>query len=125
MKIYRPLFLLVAFAGVVLALALQLQPGKPHTGVGFFFWDYWLDTLKHFLGFVLIGFAYYLGVTGRLRATFAEYVRTVWPIALFGLGAELLQIWVPHRTCNFFDLLANSGGAFAGYLLLRALFRKE
>lgn len=125
MRIYRPLFLIIALAGMVLALSLQLQPGTPHIAVSFFFWDYWLDTLKHFLGFALIGFAYHLGVTGRLRATFAGYARTVWPIALFGLAAELLQLWVPNRTCNFFDLLANSGGAFAGFMLLRALSRLE
>jgi hypothetical protein len=124
-RVYRPLFLVVTLAGMVLALSLELHPGIPHARVSFFFWDYWLDTLKHFAGFMLIGFAYHLGVTGRLRATFVEYARTVWPVALFGIAAELLQIWVPNRTCNFFDLLANAVGPFAGYLILRAFSRWE
>lgn len=122
LRFYRPLFLAVAILGMLFALGFQLQPGRPHAyQVPFFHWDYWVDTLKHLAGFTLLGCAYFAGVYPGGELSFRRFVRTVWPVVLFGAVVELLQLWVPHRSCNVFDLLANTGGPLLGYVAIRWL----
>lgn len=116
----RPLLLAVAIMGMVLALSLQMQPGKHMSSVSFFYWDYWFDTLRHFLGYVIIGAAYYLGLKWQPADEFSSYARVVWPVVAFGALTELLQLAIPTRSCNFYDLLANTLGPLTGYLLVRA-----
>jgi VanZ family protein len=105
---------------MLLALSLQMQPGRHHLHVPFFQWDNWLDAAKHFLGYTILGAAYYLGICQPLRPAFAFYARAVWPIAAFGAAAEFMQIWVPGRNCNFWELLVNILGPLVGYYLVLA-----
>lgn len=116
----RPLLLAVAIMGMVLALSLQMQPGKHLSTASFFYWDYWFDTLRHFLGFVIIGAAYSLGLKKQPADEFAAYARLVWPVVAFGALTEFLQLAIPTRSCNFWDLLANTLGPLTGYFLVRA-----
>jgi VanZ family protein len=123
-RFYRPLFLAVAILGMLLALSLQMKTGRHHETVSFFFWDYWLDTLKHLGGFVLIGFAYFVGVFRGREISFGAYARTIWPVMAFGALSETVQLWIPTRSCNFFDLLANTLGPLLGYLIVLLLTPK-
>ena len=116
----RPLLLAVAVMGMVLALSLQMQPGKHISTASFFFWDYWFDTLRHFLGFAIIGAAYFLGLKREPADDFSAYARLIWPVVAFGAATELMQLAIPTRSCNFWDLLANTIGPLTGYLLVRA-----
>jgi VanZ family protein len=116
----RPLVLAVAVVGMILALSLQMQPGKHHLHLAFFHWDSWADAVKHFFGYTIIGAAYYMGISRQSRPIFADYARVVWPVAAFAAVAEFLQIWVPGRNCNFWELLVNIVGPLAGYCLVTA-----
>ncbi len=120
MKPARPLLLAVAVMGMVLALSLQMQAGKHMSTVSFFFWDYWFDTLRHFLGFTIIGAAFFLGLKRAPASEFSTYARVIWPVVAFGALTELMQLAIPSRSCNFWDLLANTLGPLTGYLLVRA-----
>ncbi|MCD6282332.1 VanZ family protein [bacterium] len=124
-RFHRPLFLVVSIIGMLLALSLQMKTGRQHEPVGFFFWDYWLDTLKHLGGFILIGFAYFAGIFRGREVSFGAYVRTIWPVMAFGALTETAQIWIPTRSCNFFDLLANTLGPLLGYLIVLLLTPKS
>lgn len=124
-RFYRPLFLAVAIIGMLLALSLQMKTGSHRETVSFFFWGYWLDTLKHLGGFILISFAYFIGVFRGKEISFAAYARTIWPVMAFGALTEIVQIWIPTRSCNFFDLLANTLGPLLGYLIILVLTPKQ
>ena len=45
--------------------------------------------------------------------------------SLFGILTELAQLYVPGRACDFYDWLADFGGASAGLLLAGFLTRKK
>ncbi len=124
-RFYRPLFLAVAIIGMLLALSLQMKTGSHRGTMSFFFWGYWLDTLKHLGGFILIGFAYFIGVFRGKEISFAAYARTIWPVMAFGALTEIVQIWIPTRSCNLFDLLANTLGPLLGYLIILVLTPKQ
>ena len=124
-RFYRPLFLAVAIIGMLLALSLQMKTGSHRGTIPFFFWGYWPDTLKHLGGFILIGFAYFIGVFRGREITFASYTRTIWPVIAFGAVTEIVQLWVPTRSCNLFDLLANILGPLLGYLIILVLIPKQ
>jgi|GEM_PF-1477082 len=123
-RFYRWLFLIVAIIGMLLALSLQMKTGSHRGTIPFLSWDYWPDTLKHLGGFTLIGFAYFIGVFRGSKISLASYTRAIWPVIAFGALTELAQIWIPTRSCNFFDLLANILGPLLGYLIVLLLIPK-
>ena len=123
-RFYRWLFLIVAIVGMLLALSLQMKTGSHRGTIPFLSWGYWPDTLKHLGGFTLIGFAYFIGVFRGKPITLASYAQTIWPVIVFGALTELVQIWLPTRSCNLFDLLANVLGSLLGYLIVMLLIPK-
>ena len=123
-RFFRWLFLIVAIIGMLLALSLQMKTGSHRATIPFLSWDYWPDTLKHLGGFTLIGFSYFIGVFRGKELSFVSYARTIWPVIVFGALVELVQIWLPTRSCNLFDLLANVLGSLLGYLIVMLLIPK-
>lgn len=98
---------LLLWAGVALTLILALVPAPPKalsTG-----WDK-SDHLGAF------GF---LAVVGRLAwgGGLRRYLLLLLCLVAFGGLIEILQMFVPHRQADWFDLLADTAGTLLGLLL--------
>ena len=123
MKIHllRPLFLLLALSWAGVIYYLSSQPGMDIPPVFPL-----QDKLFHALIFGMLGF---LGV-GAMKASMHGYkIRQVWGIVvlvtLYGVLDEFHQQFVPGRTADIFDVMADMAGGMAGawmmyYLLLKA-----
>ena len=73
----------------------------------------WPDPVKHII--LYLGFSLVLGITLRHSdvRTFRKHCY-LWAIAfavLFGIFDELYQLYIPGRTSDVFDVLADSAGA--------------
>jgi len=117
----RPLFLLLALSWATLIYYLSSQPGMGIPPVFLF-----QDKLFHAFIFGILGF---LSV-GAMKAPVHGYkARQVWGIlilvTLYAILDELHQLFVPGRTADIFDVIADMVGGMAGawmmyHLLLKA-----
>ncbi len=77
----------------------------------------WGDKLAHATAFGVLGAFLYLA-SGRAGLAFALSV-------LYGVSDELHQMFVPGRSVDVFDLLADALGAAAFVLLVRYLTQRR
>jgi VanZ family protein len=103
--------LLALLVGIVSYLALT---PNPPAGV-----DFGWDKLNHALAFAALAFTAHLGYPSSRRT------RLLWLIALLAFGGliELLQWFVPGRSSEWGDLLADSIGIACGALIAAWLLR--
>lgn len=101
------------FMGMIFALSAQPElPSIP--GLDQFDWS---DKLEHFIGYAILSALVWralgTGVARRRRFWMSVAVAT-----LYGLTDEFHQRFVPGRSCDLLDLLADALGAAvtAGYL---------
>lgn len=78
------------------------------------------DKLNHVSAFVALAFAAWLGFAGSQRS------QRLWMLVLLAYGGaiEILQLYVPGRSCEWADLLADAVGITAG-ACLGALIKKS
>ena len=121
----RLLFAALAVGWAVLIYYLSSQPGidTPTLFPG-------QDKLLHLIAFGMLGFL----VMGAMKRTASGYRPgqvwfTVTLVTLYGLLDESHQYFVPHRTVEFYDLLADAAGGLLGawsmYYLVRALSNRS
>jgi VanZ family protein len=81
--------------------------------------DFGWDKLNHILAFTALGFSACLGCAGERRACLR------WSVALLAFGGliEILQLFVPGRSCEWGDLLGDALGIACGALLANAVLR--
>lgn len=79
-----------------------------------------LDHLLHFAAYFLICLYYLVGQLKRIPLfsvnPFPKFVRL---ILILAVATELIQLWVPDRTFNMFDMLSNVIGLVAGVGVIR------
>jgi len=46
-------------------------------------------------------------------------------VLLLGVVTELVQLWVPERTFNVFDLISNVAGVVIGVVLIKMVLRRQ
>lgn len=83
-----------------------------------------LDKLLHFGAYGVMAVLFYrtyLAGWPRARKPTLFWVSAA-SAALFGLSDEIHQFFVPHRTADPLDFLADTGGAFLGAALYQRLF---
>lgn len=114
------LWLILTLLLVVLSLYLALSPNPPPPSQ--LMWD----KLNHLVGFAGLTLAASLacsncgqGINTRLRDTF----RPALLMLAFGALIEVLQSFVPERSAEWADLLADALGVAVGALLATALRR--
>ncbi len=104
-----------AFAAVALAVAwLALSPSPPPSV------DTGWDKLNHVLAFATLTFI----VQGMTRRPGVPRMATVSVGVLYGVAIEIAQAWVPGRSSDWQDLLANGVGIAAGCALAWAVWRR-
>jgi len=117
------LALAIAWAGVIFYLSSQPSIDPPSLFPG-------QDKLFHMIAFGLLGFF----LMGGMKATSSGYrTRQVWLVVvlvvLYGVLDEFHQYFVPGRTVDSYDALADAAGALLGawsmYYLARILIRRS
>ena len=85
-----------------------------------------LDHLLHFSIYFMICIYYLAGLKkGLLLFTVDSLKKFVLLILILATGTELLQLWVPDRAFNVFDILANIAGMVAGVAVIRLVQSTE
>lgn len=105
----------------VLIFVLSSIPGQYYPQVGFEF----SDKIVHFGIYFLLAITFYMSLSHQNRfKLFAEhpFIFAVIFTAIYGASDELHQYFVPNRTCDFYDFLANLGGAIGAMALIYVFF---
>jgi VanZ family protein len=83
-----------------------------------------LDKVEHVIAYTLLGLAYYNAASaGGLRRGKLLAAVTWGATVLYGLSDEFHQSFVPGRTADLDDILADSVGGFVGVVL--AIYMRE
>jgi len=108
-RLWRTLLVLLLLVVSYLALTPSSQGGL----------DLGWDKLNHISAFVALAFAAWLGFDGSRRG------QRLWMLTLlvYGGAIELIQLFVPGRSCEWGDLLADAIGISLGALLAAAMTR--
>ena len=74
------------------------------------------DKLVHAAGYALLGFLFYraYGKTGLRRQTFRLLIVSGLSAMLYGISDEIHQSFVPSRTADIIDMIADAAGGFMG-----------
>lgn len=85
------------------------------------------DKINHFLAFFVLGF--FLNLTLKYQTKFPELKKNILLITIiiaagYGLLDELHQLFVPGRSAEVLDCLADFIGAVSGNFLAEFIYRK-
>ena len=104
---YQALWLALGGLWIAIVILLSLMPGPP-TPITFDQSDKFSHALAY--GWLMLWFCQlYAGTQRRFALALA--------LIALGVGLEFLQTLTPDRTYDLFDMAANSGGVFIGWLL--------
>ncbi|SMP13875.1 VanZ like family protein [Desulfurobacterium pacificum] len=67
------------------------------------------DKLSHFLAFSVYSSLFFVGYS-------KDFIKTFLAILLFGGFIEFVQFFLPYRSCDLFDIVADCTGGVAGYM---------
>lgn len=85
-----------------------------------------LDHLLHFTVYLLICIYYLTGwKKGLLLFTASSLTNFVLLVLFLAIVTELIQLWVPERAFNVFDLVANVAGVGAGLFVIKMVQRYD
>jgi VanZ family protein len=116
-KIYRYVFW-AGYSAVLIAafLPISVSTKKIHLGPDVF--EVRLDHLLHFSVYFLIGMYFLAGkILGLTLFGKHSAEKFLGSILFLAIVTELVQIWVPSRSFNIFDMLSNAVGVISGVLL--------
>ena len=101
---------------------MTLMPGKEIPEVNFFNFD----KLIHVLIFGLLVLFLIVGFLKQYRVqSLRKYALSITPalVFLYSLSIEVLQIYIPGRSFDVYDLLANTVGCIAGIGMFYVIYR--
>lgn len=85
-----------------------------------------LDFLLHFIVYFLICLYYLAGWKNGVSLFAANSLFKFILLVLFlAIVTELVQLWVPERAFNVFDLVSNIGGVIVGLVIVRLVQRRR
>jgi VanZ family protein len=85
-----------------------------------------LDFLLHFIVYFLICLYYLAGwKNGFTLFTENSLIKFFLLVLFLAIVTELVQLWVPDRAFNIFDLASNIGGVIAGLVIVRLAQRRR
>jgi len=124
-KIYRIIFWL----GIVSVIAVAIVPLKVNLykttlTVGSF--KFHLDQILHVGAYSLICIYFFAGQYYGLTLFKGNSIYKFLVVILFlAIITELIQLVIPYRTFNFFDLIANAVGIFLGILVMKVFSKQK
>ena len=124
---YLKLYRLIFWVGYIVVLVAAFIPvagalNRIHLGPEAF--SIRLDHLLHFVAYFLICMYYLAGqMKGLSLFKNRSLTKFIILVLLLAVITETVQLWVPSRVFNVFDLVANIAGVAAGWGTIR-YFRK-
>jgi VanZ family protein len=124
-RIFRYLFWAVYFAVMITAfLPVKGELNKRYLGPESF--HIRLDHLLHLFVYFLICLYFLLGQYIALTLFKTNSLLKFTLLVLFlGIVTELVQLWVPERTFNVFDMVSNVAGLAIGVGIIRLAQRRK
>ena len=127
MRLSQKLFHYIFWAGYSLVLITAFLPvdgSLEKIKLGPVSFQIRLDHLLHFTVYFLICI-YFLfgrlkGITLFEKNSLGKFVKL---IVLLAIITEVVQLWIPQRAFNIFDLLSNLAGLIIGLLVIRMMER--
>lgn len=116
---------LFAFLWVLLILLLGLAPGEsmPATDI----WDFInFDKAAHFTVFVVLSFLLIVGFSKQYTFRVLRYRAELFAVLtsfVYGLLIEVGQAFIPDRSLEMADLLANCLGALTGWVVFYLIYK--
>jgi VanZ family protein len=108
----------IIFSGwLVILILLSLWPMANNIfrqNISEFRWDY----LEHFLFYFVLGFLYILWrIDKNLNIPVPEFILFLVAGFIFSWLTEYLQVYIPGRACNLYDMISNMAGIISGTLI--------
>ncbi|MBN1598353.1 MAG: VanZ family protein [Bacteroidales bacterium] len=118
-NVYRILFW-IAYLAVLITTFIPVAGELNKTHIGPESFKIRLDHLLHLLVYFLICMYYLFGIRNRIdlfeKNSFLKFILL---ILLLGIITEVVQIWVPERAFNVFDLISNVAGVGLGVFVIK------
>jgi len=113
-KLYRYIFW-IGYLAVLITAFIPVAGDFSRIEIGPEVFKIRLDFLLHFAAYFLICMYYLAGQKkGLFLFTANPLTKFVLLVLFLAIAAELVQLWVPERAFNVFDLVSNVGGVIAG-----------
>jgi VanZ family protein len=115
---------LFAFSWSLIILMLTLAPGKDMPEVSL--WDLLFDKAAHSFVFAILSFLLVVGFIkqGRFHQLKFEPIRYSLIFSIgYGVLIEIVQGFVPGRSLDWKDMLADASGALIGILLFYVVYK--
>ena len=124
-KLFRYIFWTGYLAVLIIAfLPLSINVDKIKFGPDVF--EIRLDHMLHFGAYFFISMYYLYGRIKGFSIFRTDSIFSFLSITVFlAVITELAQIWVPVRSFNVFDGVANLAGLLAGMIVLRLVIQKK
>ncbi len=76
------------------------------------------DKLNHFLAFSVYAFLFFLAYS-------KNFIKIFLAVLLFGSFIEFVQYFLPYRSCDLLDIIADCIGGITGYIVTKFLFSRR
>ncbi len=118
----RVVYLIATVSTLILLAYLQFKRSRKLREIPWYGWDEPIATLGHLVGYFILALAFTLTFQRR-NLSFRKYLLFILPVLLIGLGFEVIQLFLPTRNFNVFDISANILGISLAYIPSRAIMR--
>lgn len=125
-KLFRYIFW-AGYLGVLLFAFIPVAGSLNRIKIGPEAFRFRLDHILHFVAYFLICMYYLAGRIKDLKLFSKDTLGKFLAVTLFlAVVTEVVQIWVPARSFNIFDAVANVAGSVIGTVFIReALNRRQ
>ncbi|MFH1829351.1 MAG: VanZ family protein [Pseudomonadota bacterium] len=118
-RINKYLLWIITAAYALLIFYLSITPQS-----GLFTFSY-MDKLLHFVAYAGLGFLCAWALRFSITASWRSIIFVAVCIAtLYGIFNEIVQMYIPTRSTEFLDALANAAGALVGALFAMYISRR-
>jgi VanZ family protein len=124
-KVYKYTFWVGYFA-VLIASFLSIKGGLSKIYIGPVSIHMRLDHLLHLFVYFLICLYFLFGqYKALILFKTNSLLKFTFLITILGTITELVQLWVPERTFNVFDLVSNMAGVIIGLAVIKMMQRRK
>ena len=118
-RIYRYIFW-AGYVAVLIATFLPVKGGLNKIQIGPDAFHIRLDHLLHLLVYFLICMYFLFGIRKRITLFEKNSLLKFFLLILFlATFTEVVQLWVPERAFNVFDLISNAAGLGLGLFVIK------
>jgi VanZ family protein len=111
-------FLTIVWALII--FVATMVPGKTIPNVPIF----GIDKLVHFFIFSMLSFLWLYDLNKNIKSSLASYYVILLSIG-YGIFIEIIQRFIPGRSCSIYDIIANSIGVALGYYAFKLVTKKK